>query len=152
MPAVFLEIEHVQQHNDGECLAACAAMVLNFIGIPVAYKRLIRMLEIKGDFGTPSFKIRNLARLGVRVAYEQGNLDILRTHLQAGQPCITFVKTGELPYWTRNLDHAVVVAGIDDEFVYLNDPDLPTAPTSVSLGDFDLAWLEHDEMYAVLTV
>jgi len=72
--------------------------------------------------------------------------------LHARQPCIAFVKTGELPYWKRSVDHAVVVAGIDDGYVYLNDPDLPTAPISVSLGDFDLAWLEHDEMYAVLTV
>ena len=152
MPPVFLEIEHVQQHNDGECLAACAAMILNFIGSPVAYKRLLRVLEIKDDIGTPSFKIRNLERLGIRVIYRQGNLAVLRNHLAAGQPCIVFVKTGELPYWKRNLDHAIVVAGMDDRYVYLNDPDLPTAPTSVSLGDFDLAWLEHDEQYAVLTV
>jgi len=77
MPAVFLEIEHVHQRNDGECLAACAAMVLNFIGIPFAYKRLIRVLEIKDDFGTASSKIRNLDRLGVRVTYKQGDLEAL---------------------------------------------------------------------------
>ena len=152
MPAVFLEIEHVHQRNDGECLAACAAMVLNFISFPVAYKRLIRILEIKDNFGTPSSKIRNLDKLGIRVIYKQGNLEALRKHLQARQPRIAFVKTGELPYWKRSVDHAVVVAGIDDEYVYLNDPDLPTAPIRVSLGDFGLVWLEHDEMYAVLTV
>lgn len=79
-------------------------------------------------------------------------MTILRKHLQSGQPCIAFVKTGELPYWKRNIDHAIVVVGIDDTHIYLNDPDLPTAPTRVSIGDFDLAWLERDEMYAVLTV
>ena len=99
-----------------------------------------------------SFKIRKLEQFGVRVIYKQGNFDILQKHLQAGQPCIVFVKTGELPYWNRDLDHAVVLAGMDDTFVYLNDPNLPAAPTSVSRGDFDLAWLERDEMYAVLTV
>ncbi|MEZ4868093.1 MAG: peptidase C39 family protein [Caldilineaceae bacterium] len=151
MPAPFLEIEHVQQHNDGECLAACAAIVLNFIGLRTAYKRLLRILEIKDNFGTPSSKIRNLEQLGIRVVYQQGNIEALRKHLLAGQPCIAFVRTGELPYWKRNLDHAIVVAGIDAHVVYLNDPDLPTAPVQVSLGDFDLAWLEHDEMYAVLT-
>lgn len=152
MPAVFIEIEHVQQRSDGECLATCAAMVLNFIGRPVAYRKLMQQLEIKDGLGTPSFKIRKLEQLGVRVLYKQGNFEILQKHLQAGQPCIVFVKTGELPYWTRNLDHAVVLAGMDDQFVYLNDPSLPTAPTSVSRGDFDLAWLERDEMYAVLAV
>lgn len=152
MSPVFLEIEHVQQQNDGECLATCAAMVLNFIGRPMAYRRLIRILEIKDAFGTPSFKIRKLEQFGVRVIYNQGNFDILQKHLQARQPCIVFVKTGELPYWDRDLDHAVVLAGMDDAFVYLNDPSLPTAPTSVSRGDFGLAWLERDEMYTVLTV
>lgn len=152
MSTVFLEIEHVQQQNDGECLATCAAMVLNFIGRPIAYRRLVRILEITDVFGAPSFKIRKLEQYGVRVIYKQGNFDILQKHLQAGQPCIVFVKTGELPYWNRALDHAVVLAGMDDAFVYLNDPSLPTAPTSVSRGDFDLAWLERDEMYAVLTV
>ncbi len=152
MPSVLLKLDHVRQDNDGECLAACAAMVLHFMGAPIAYKRLVKLLDIKTNFGTPSSKIRNLDRLGIRVTYQQGNLEALRNHLHAGQPCIVFVKTGELPYWAQNIDHAIVVVGIDDKHVYLHDPELPTAPIRVALGDFDLAWPEHDEMYVVLTV
>jgi len=152
MPSVFLKLDHVQQDNDGECLAACAAMGLHFLGAPIAYKRLVKLLEIKTNFGTPASKIRNLDRLGIHVTYQQGNLEALRSHLHAGHPCIVFVKTGELPYWKQNIDHAIAVVGIDDEQIYLHDPELPIAPISVALGDFDLAWLEHDEMYVVLTV
>jgi hypothetical protein len=39
---------------------------------------------------------------------------------------------------------------MDDTHVYLNDPALPNAPILVSRGDFELAWLERDEFYAVL--
>jgi ABC-type bacteriocin/lantibiotic exporter with double-glycine peptidase domain len=152
MAAVYLDIDHVRQWKDGECLAACAAMVLNFINFPVAYNKLLRTLEIKDEFGTPSSKVRNLERMGVHVIYQRGDLDVLRKYLGNDQPCIVFVNTGELPYWETTVDHAVVVAGMDEKYIYLNDPDLPEAPVSVPIGDFDLAWLEHDEMYAVLTI
>ncbi|MEZ4732190.1 MAG: hypothetical protein R3E79_34160 [Caldilineaceae bacterium] len=49
-------------------------------------------------------------------------------------------------------DHAVVVVGFDEQSIYLHDPEFAESPINVSYGDFDLAWLEHDEMYAVLTV
>jgi hypothetical protein len=74
----------------------------------------------------------------------------LNIFLSNGWPVITPVKTRELPYWDEDTDNAVVVVGMDAQFVYLNDPALETAPIQVSQGDFGLAWLEHDEMYAVL--
>jgi len=151
MPSLFLPVEHVQQHQDGECLAACAAMVLNFTRISVSYHRLLKVLDVESGFGTPAFKIRNLSRLGIKVDYRQGSIQELRNHLQVGQPCIVFLRTGDLPYWHRITEHAVVIVGVDDEHVYLNDPAVVLAPMQVSLGDFDLAWLERDEMYAVLT-
>lgn len=151
MPSLFLPVEHVQQHQDGECLAACAAMILNFVGISVSYNRLLKVLEVESGLGTPSFKIRNLSRLGIKVDYRQGSLENLQDHLEAGRPCIIFLRTGDLPYWHRITDHAVVIVGINDEHVYLNDPAVVLSPVQVSLGDFDLAWLERDEMYAVLT-
>jgi hypothetical protein len=41
---------------------------------------------------------------------------------------------------------------MNDANVYLNDPAFVQAPMQVSIGDFDLAWLEHDEKYAVITL
>ena len=76
---------------------------------------------------------------------------MLRTHLQNNQPCIVFVDTGQLPYWDESANHALVVVGLDEDYVYVHDPEFPNAPLQVSIGDFDLAWLEHDEMYAVIT-
>lgn len=151
MSPIRLSVRHLQQPREGECLAACTAMVLNYLDVNFSYNRLVRILKIQTDYGTASSNIHAVSRFGVRVTYRQGNLQVLREHLESSEPCIVFVKTGELPYWQRNIDHAVVVVGIDESQIYLNDPDLPTAPTRVPLGDFDLAWLEHDEMYAVIT-
>jgi uncharacterized protein YvpB len=60
------------------------------------------------------------------------------------------VRTGELPYWTYQTDHAVVVVGFDEGHVYVNDPDRPGAPIAVPVGDFELAWLERDYAYALI--
>ena len=60
------------------------------------------------------------------------------------------MQTENLPYWPHNTLHAVVVVGIDDRSVYLNDPEFPEAPIAVPVGDFDLAWLAEDERYAIL--
>lgn len=148
----ILPVEFVQQQRVGECLAACAAMVLNYIGKPMAYRRLVSALEIIPTVGTPSSKIRNLARMGVTVQYQRGTLERLFRHLQSNQPCIAFVQTAELPYRTDVTDHAIVVVGFTEQFVYIHDPEFAESPIKVSHGDFDLAWLEHDELYAVLTV
>jgi hypothetical protein len=39
-----------------------------------------------------------VARLGFQVAYHEATLPLLVSHLQAGQPVIAFVDTGELPH------------------------------------------------------
>ncbi|MCB0061067.1 MAG: peptidase C39 family protein [Caldilineaceae bacterium] len=152
MSTIHLPVKHVQQPRIGECLPACAAMVLDYIGVSVRYRRLLRILEVIPNTGTASFKIRNLSQIGVNVLYEQGTLNRLHHQLLNNHPCIVFVRTVELPYRNDDTDHALVVAGMDEQSIYLHDPESPTAPTKVSLGDFDLAWLERDELYAVLTV
>ena len=151
MPLIMLPVEHVQQPQSGECLAACVAMVLNFIGAPVAYRRLVKILEVVPDVGTPSFKVQNVERLGIHVHYQRGSIAQLRSHLTVGQPCIVFVQTKDLPYRDDDTAHAIVLVGMDDDNCYVNDPEFIESPLPVSLGDFDLAWLERDEMYAVFT-
>ena len=71
--------------------------------------------------------------------------------LQEGHPVIVFVRTGELPYWTYSVDHALLVVGYDENILYVNDPAHPKAPITVPQGDFELAWLERDYFYALIT-
>ena len=151
MTQIILPVPHVSQRQQGECLAACAAMMLLYLGRPTNYDQLLKLLRIKADIGAPISNVRRLERLGVDVAYRQGSLSDLHNHLDNSQPCLTPVQTGELPYWDDDTLHAVVVTGLDNDNIYLNDPAFPNAPLRVSGGDFDLAWLARDEYYAVIT-
>lgn len=150
MAATILPVPHIPQRKQGECLAAYAAMMLNYLGHSVNYDKLLKLLRIRTNIGAPASNIRQLETLGVTIIYRQGNWKELGDHLENNRPCMALVQTEELPYWTEQSDHAVIVIGLDDEFVYLNDPAFPEAPIRISQGEFDLAWLEKDEVYAVL--
>jgi ABC-type bacteriocin/lantibiotic exporter with double-glycine peptidase domain len=149
---VLLAVDHIPQREAGECLAACVAMALDYIGVSFDYKRLVRLLRIRASAGAPFSNVRELAKQNISVIYKQGTLEELYGHLASGRPCIASVQTRELPHWNNISSlHAIVGIGMDQEYIYLNDPELTFAPIKVSLGDFDLAWLEQDEFYAVLS-
>lgn len=147
---VFLSVPHVQQRSETDCLAACVDMVLKYLDAPTNYQRLIRTLRIDEEVGTPFPNIQRLNRLGVTVVFRQGSIAQLYKFLQNGWPVIIPVKTKELPHWDADTDHAVVVVGMNEEDIYVNDPAFERAPIAIMRGDFDLAWLERDEYYAVL--
>jgi len=156
MKAIMLPVVPFRQPKEGQCLAACAGMVLTYLNVPFSYSRLLKLLRVQW-FGTAHSNIRYLTRLGVKVIHKQGTLTELHQHLLLDSPCIVFVKTHELPYWKIATNHAVVVIGLDAQYVYLNDPEFDINPIQVSRGDFDpsfvrtsLAWFEHGEFYAVL--
>jgi len=125
-------------------------MVLDYIGRPCPYRRLLRLLDIK-PIGAPASNILRLTRLGVSVTHKAGSLEELELWIAQGQPCVVFLNTGELPYWSEATFHAVVVVGMDDEHVYVNDPAFEQAPQSITWGDFDLAWSEQEYYYAVVS-
>ena len=151
MPKVLLSVPHQRQLNDGDCLVACAAMLLAYLGRSFDYARLRHLLNVQ-PFGAPAGNIRRLAQLNLNVTYSQTDLNGLETMVQQNRPVIVFVRTGELPYWTYSTDHALVVVGYDDDYLYVNDPDRDEAeiPLAVPRGDFELAWLERD-YYALIT-
>lgn len=127
-------------------------MCLAFLQRSVAYEQLVSLLGIQLGVGAPFPHIQKLAQLGLSINYRgYGSLEELYTLLLAGWPSIASVQTQDLPYWHGvNVYHVVVVVGMDAEHVHLHDPDLPAGPVTVSLGDFDLAWLAQDETYAVI--
>jgi ABC-type bacteriocin/lantibiotic exporter with double-glycine peptidase domain len=44
VPKVLLSVPHQLQQTDGDCLAACAAMVLGYLGRAIEYAQLLRQL------------------------------------------------------------------------------------------------------------
>lgn len=153
-----LTVPHWRQRQPGECLTACVAMVLTHLGENVAYEPLRQRL---GTFsaGAFFFNVDRVRSWWLRVERGRGTLETLRQHLDAGRPIIIPVDTGLLPYWLtrpdvplaeRITDHAVVVVGIDEEFIYVNDPDFELAPQVVEIGWFHEAWRNFAGHYAVI--
>ncbi len=147
---VTLSVFLFAQKRNGECLAACALMVLRFLNVSADYERMVRLLEI-GELGAPFRHLRRLQSLGVDVTVTRGTLPRIYQHLADGVPCIVSVQTSELPYWKGiKSPHAVVVRGMNGRYVELLDPGFETGPFRVTHGDFELAWLERDEEYAIV--
>ncbi|MCQ3977964.1 MAG: hypothetical protein DPW09_31440 [Anaerolineae bacterium] len=70
MSAIHLSVPHIQQKQPGECLAACAQMILTHLNLPVTYERLLKLLQVRSGFGAPASHIRHLETLNVEVSYQ----------------------------------------------------------------------------------
>ena len=83
------------------------------------------------------------------VAFGQISEARLRAYLLERIPVIAFVQAGELSYWKHDSFHAVVVTGLVDDVVAINDPAF-REPQTVSLDELMLAWSEFDYTYAII--
>jgi len=147
----WLDVPHLRQDRDGWCLPACVAMVTAYWQQPLLQADIAGWLDTR-DIGTPAGRIQRLAQRGFQVIYRTGSLAEVKTWLAKKVPCILFVRTGELPYWSTDTPHAVVLAGIEADNAYLVDPAVEIAPAVVPVDDLLLAWSYFDYTYAVLTV
>lgn len=153
MPKTLLPVPHRRQGEAADCLAACAAMVLDYLNTPLLYDQLLSVLEVK-PFGVPRRNILALNQYGVKVVYREASLEFISEYLAAALPVIAFVYTGELAYWQGKAptNHAVVVVGLGDEGLLLNDPEFEQAPQVASVDEFLLAWQESDNACAVISL
>jgi ABC-type bacteriocin/lantibiotic exporter with double-glycine peptidase domain len=124
-------------------------MVLAFLDLSIPYSQLLRLLRVD-KIGTPFRNLRYLESFQLSVTIATGNMATLREQLRQGHPLILAVDTAELPYWQESTDHAVVVVGVNEQHVYLVDPDTGADPYAVAVDEFELAWLEKDYLYAVI--
>ncbi|MEZ4638737.1 MAG: hypothetical protein R2873_27510 [Caldilineaceae bacterium] len=73
----------------------------------------------------------------------------MRRHINDLSPAIVFLLT-EAPYWPFSTNHATVVSGFERTRIMLNDPMFAQAPLVVPIDEFELAWLNMDEYYALI--
>ena len=147
----FLKIPHIRQRAKSDCLVACAAMMLTAVDVNIDYSRLQSQLGFKGG-GLTYRRLQLLTRVrsDLHVILQQGSIQHLMKAIDAGTPPAVFIVTGELPYWSETVYHAVVLVGYTETEFYINDPAFAYAPQVVSIGDLDLAWLEYDSYFAVV--
>ncbi len=149
MPKTLLSVLHIQQQTESDCLPVCAQMVLNYLNLAISYRRLVNLLDTK-RFGTPFRNIKRVEQLGVSVQIEHLSLTEISSYLATGLPVIACVHTADLNYWSQAVDHVVVVVGIDDKAIYLNDPSLSYGPHLVPGIEFELAQLNYDNLCAII--
>ncbi|MDO5684462.1 MAG: C39 family peptidase, partial [Propionibacteriaceae bacterium] len=156
------QAEHwFQQATEGTCVPASVAMIVSaYTGLPLddeaAFVELASELGLLhyDDAGAimgmlPEHAVQLLQAAGIEASLEQGNIAVLAEHLQAGRGVIVPIDAGELLRGESRedfqLDHAVVVTGIDLErgMVILNDPGHPGGQAfEVPAMLFDNAWAD----------
>jgi ABC-type bacteriocin/lantibiotic exporter with double-glycine peptidase domain len=124
-------------------------MLLEHLQLTVDYARLVQLLGIR-SYGAAFSNLRRLEELGVSVTIEKGSIAKLRRTLGQNLHIIVAVNTGTLTYWTDDTAHALVVVGIEQETILVNDPEFEQAPQAVPLDEFLLAWLEQDYRQALI--
>jgi ABC-type bacteriocin/lantibiotic exporter with double-glycine peptidase domain len=112
-PNAWLNLPHYRQEFPYSCLAACARMVLAYLGCQRTESELRQLLDTKPS-GTRVGNLVRLGQLGFEVTLRASNLPQLRAALAANQPVILFLESGPLDYWDLDVAHVVVLLGIDD--------------------------------------
>ncbi len=76
--------------------------------------------------------------------------ECLAAYLKQDFPPIAFINTGQLSYWAETTGHAVVVVGLENDLISLNDPACDEAPQKIAVAEFELAWLDLGQFYAII--
>lgn len=126
-------------------------MVLAYLGHDLTEPQVANILR-SYSFGTPASNIRFLESLGLSVNFAQMSLPRLRAYLHNQVPCILFVQAGDLPYCESEGFHAIVVVGLGQDLVYVNDPATDTGPQTVPLDHLMLAWSEFEHEGAAIQI
>lgn len=151
MPAILLPVEHFSQSDDGYCLPACAQMVLQYYGRRLSEQYFVDLFQATAPAGAIFSYGMRLERLGYRVTFGSLTEAELRSTLNRGIPLICRLWTVMLDHWMgEETPHVAVVVGYDERYVYLNDPAFPTAPQPVLWDGFLAAWVEYDQMAAII--
>lgn len=111
---------------------------------PNNYKWSLELAHLPGN------RVRLLASNKLDIFYGEGQLTDLKTALERSIPPIVLVHTNELPYWQQAAAHTIVLLVINDTTVVVNDPGLSQEAIQISVGDFELAWDEMANLYALL--
>lgn len=150
MPVRLLPVKHIPQEEPAGCLAACAQMALQYLGLLKSQPELNRLFGTT-PAGTPRSRLDRLSRFGMSVETLLGNAMSLSQMIDADLPVIAFVRTGQLTsYWRTDAQHALLVVGYDEESLFVNDPAFQSAPIQILWDEFVLAWLEMDYVMSVI--
>jgi predicted double-glycine peptidase len=150
-PAVPLleAVPDVVQTTNYSCGPCALVAVLRYYGIPAEEREVLREARTNPEIGAELEDLAAVAeRHGLTAAACEGlGLEDLERELKAGYPVIVLNQSWRAnPYvpWDQDWDdgHYLVVIGVDDHFVYVEDPLLEGARGAIPRDEFVRRW--HD--------
>lgn len=130
MKKIMLDVKPFQMRpNSGFCGPASLKIVLSYYGLKKSEKKLAELCRTSNQLGTKNIRIKIAAeRLGLTaVVKNNSNLRSIESWLKSGVPIIVnWFTTGRPEYADIDVPggHYSVVTGIDDKFIYLQDPEI----------------------------
>jgi hypothetical protein len=123
-------------------------MVTDYLGFTFTYDQIFQLIGVR-SFGAPFRSVKRLESAALAVTIAHLDRVEIAGYLNRGLPVLVGVHTADLRYWSQVVDHVVVVVGLDEAYVYVQDPSLAEGPQAVPLVEFDLAQLGFDYLCAV---
>ena len=117
MSKIFLKVRPFRE-TAGYCGPASLKILLSYYGVDKSEKQLAKLCKTKKDLGTSGENIKSAAeKLGFKVKIkDNSSFKDIESWLKMGAPVIVD--------WFTNDGHYSVAAGLDDKFIYLQDPEL----------------------------
>lgn len=143
----FIKLKQFQGRNGvGWCGAASLKIVLDYYGIEKSEKKLAKLCKVDKDLGTDDKSIKRVAeKLGFKVIIKNNsNFKDIAKWLDKKVPVIAdwFTK-GRQEYSESEVadGHYSVVAGLDEKFIYLQDPEIGKI-RKLKRDDFMTVWFD----------
>jgi ABC-type bacteriocin/lantibiotic exporter with double-glycine peptidase domain len=148
----FLNINPFQETlNSGMCGPASLKIVLSYYGKESSEKELVELCKTNKDLGTNDQGIKNAAESLDFKVFIKNNcyLNDIEEWLQKGVPVIVnWFTRGRKDYTDEDVadGHYSVVSGIDDEYIYLQDPEIGKI-RKLNKEDFMTVWFDFTGKY-----
>ncbi len=145
----LLELHSFQETlHQGMCGAASLLIVLDYYGIKKTESELAGMLGIDKRLGTDAAAIRRVAEsCGLKVEIkDKSSLEEIDGYLEKRIPVIVdWFSRGRNDYDDSEVadGHYSVVAGLDEEYIYLQDPEIGKI-RKIMCKDFMRVWFDFE--------
>lgn len=146
----MLKITPFKQTDDSRCGPACIKMVLNYYGIDVTEDEAAEACGWTYELGCTNKQTMDAIRsFGLDCAlYYDCDFDALETFLYDGYPAIVdWFSPGisaDVMDGRMNIGHYSIVGGLDEDAIYLIDPELGGVRT-ILRDEFMRVWFDWEE-------
>jgi len=152
MNKILLDVKPFQETlNADMCGPASLKIVLEYYGINKSEDELVQLFKFKKGLGVDDKGIKTVAeKLGLKTAIKNNSsFKDVEKWLKKGVPVIVnWFTRGRTDYGDSSMadGHYSVVMGLDDSFIYLQDPELG-AIRKIERNDFMRVWFDFKGEY-----